>query len=156
MSPLLSSPTKESTADITHPHTTHNHTTKNVTPGSLAAAWQQRAALRRRAAWGRRQQRSSVAAATAAWLWWAAWWRWWQHVSTVVAAWWRQEAWRRRRHLHLQLNKLGNVYQLPRHFSSHRESSYAKGTRTKQHCSQGPLERASLLRGMIPLVIRGY
>ncbi len=42
---LIPSPTKKSTVDITHPHTTHNHTTKKVTPGSLAAALQQRAAL---------------------------------------------------------------------------------------------------------------
>jgi hypothetical protein len=60
---LIPSPTKKSTADITHPHTTHNHTTKNVTPGSLAAPQWQRAALRWWAAWGRRQQPRSAAAA---------------------------------------------------------------------------------------------
>jgi hypothetical protein len=98
---LIPSPTKKSTADITHPHTTHNHTTKNVTPGSLAATWQQRAALQRRAAWGRQQQHGNMAAATAAWLWRAAWQLWQQHGSAVVAAaaWWRwaarQRQWQR-------------------------------------------------------------
>jgi hypothetical protein len=94
---LIPSPTKKSTADITLPHTTHNHTTINVTPGSLAAAWQQRAALRRWAAWGRRQQLSSVTAATAAWLWRAAWQHQQQYGSAVAAAaaWWRQAARRR-------------------------------------------------------------
>jgi hypothetical protein len=96
---LIPSPTKKSTADITHPHTTHNHTTKNVTPGNLVAAWQQRAALRRRAAWGQWQQRNSVAAATAAQLWRAAWRRQQQHGSAVAAAvalWWqaaRRQQW---------------------------------------------------------------
>ncbi len=93
---LIPSPTKKSTA---HPHTTHNHTTKNVTPGSLAAAWQQRAALRWWAAWGRQQQRGSVVAATAARLWRAAWRRWQQHSSAVAlaAAWWQRAArWRQR------------------------------------------------------------
>ncbi len=88
---LIPSPTKKSTAGITHPHTTHNHTTKNVTPGSLAAAWQQRAALRWRAAWGRWQQHGIVAVVTAARLWRAAWQRWQQHGSAVAAAaalWW--------------------------------------------------------------------
>ncbi len=94
-------PTKKSTADITHPHTTHNYTTNSIIPGSLAAAWRQRAALRRWAAWGRRQQHGSVAAATAAWLWQAAWRRWRQHgsaVAALAARWWRA-AWRRQRQL---------------------------------------------------------
>jgi hypothetical protein len=98
---LIPSPTKNSTADITHPHTTHNHTTKNVTPGSLVAAWQQREALRRQAAWGWRQHCGSAVAATAAWLWREAWQRRRQHGSAVAAgaAWWRRAAWQRRRQL---------------------------------------------------------
>jgi hypothetical protein len=126
---------------------------------AVAAAWRQRGRQRGGivAAAAALHQRGAVAAAAAAGA--AAWRRRWQRggsgqrcggvgsMSAVAAAPW---------HLHLQLKKLGNVYQLPRRFSPHRESSYAKGTRTKQRCSQGPLKRASLLQGMIPSVIRGY